>query len=93
MIAILNHGWLNTDQYYYFDMELCIMNLENFIEADFRTISESQYLNPDCIEGNLPRCLNMWTIARHIACGLEHIHHHRELHRDLKPRNGTISFH
>ena len=74
-------------------MQLCAMNLEDFMKADFRTIASPQYLNPDCTDGTLPQCLNLWTITRHIANGLEHIHNHHELHRDLKPRNGNFAFH
>ena len=92
VIAIFDHGWLHTDQYYYFDMQLCVMNLEDFMKADFNAIFGSQYLNPGSTEGELPQCLNLWTIIRHITSGLEHIHQHHELHRDLKPRNGTHPF-
>ena len=84
IIAILKHGWLNNDQYYFFDMELCVMNLANFIDADLKP---SQYLNPACPEDGL-ECLSLWRIMHDITSGLAHIHRHRELHRDIKPRNG-----
>ena len=68
-------------------MELCAMNLANFIDADLKTVLKSQYLNPACPEDGL-ECLSLWRIMHDITCGLAHIHRHRELHRDIKPRNG-----
>lgn len=53
IMMILKHGWLNTDQYYFFDMELCAMNLENFIDADLKTVLRSQYLNPSFSDEDL----------------------------------------
>src|SRR5271169_6283902 len=46
IISIFQHGRLNTNQYYFFDMELCAMNLGDYIHADFKTVLGSQYLNP-----------------------------------------------
>lgn len=63
------------------------MNLANFIDADLKTIVGSQYLNPACLEDGL-ECLTLWRIMHDITNGLAYIHRHRELHRDIKPRNG-----
>lgn len=35
--------------------------------------------------------MNNWDILEQIASGVQFIHNHRQVHRDLKPQNGTIS--
>jgi hypothetical protein len=73
IIMILKHGWLNTDQYYFFDKELCVMNLENFIDADLKTVLGSKYLYPAFSEKDL-QCSSLWKIMHHITSGLAYIH-------------------
>lgn len=34
------------------------------------------------------RVMGIWNIVMQVANGLAFIHHHNEVHRDLKPRNG-----
>jgi eukaryotic-like serine/threonine-protein kinase len=87
IISVFQHGRLKTNQYYFFDMELCAMNLGDYILADFKTVLGSQYLNPIQTTEDLS-CLSLWNIMRQITNGLEYIHSHGELHRDLKPCNG-----
>ena len=38
------------------------------------------------------RYRNVWTIGIHIAEGLEFLHFHGHVHRDLKPRNGISEY-
>jgi len=89
IIAVLQHGWLNKDQKYYFDMELCEMNLDDFIKGSYIAALGNQYFDPTSAGGEGPECLNLWNIMRDITRGLEYIHGLREVHRDLKPQNGT----
>ena len=91
IIMILKHGWLNNDQYYFFDMELCAINLKHFILADLKTVLGSQYIKATGPDEGL-HCLSLWRIMYDISNGLSHIHAHRELHRDLKPSNGFRPF-
>jgi len=93
IIAVLQHGWLNKDQKYYIDMELCEMNLEDFINGPYiATLGNKRYFDPICMGVEGPECLNLWNIMRDITRGLEYIHGLREVHRDLKPQNGTSIF-
>jgi serine/threonine protein kinase len=87
IIGILRHGWLNIDEKYFLDMELCAMNLGDFISGDFAMELGEQYFDP-MSNGNGPRCLTIWNIMRDIISGLEYLHGQREVHRDLKPQNG-----
>ena len=61
IIPVLKHGWINEDQFYFFDMELCAMNLEDFIIADFTTRLSLQYLKPVCY-ADVPECLCLFAI-------------------------------
>jgi serine/threonine protein kinase len=93
IVAVLDHGWLKDDAYYFFDMELCVLNLEGFIEGNFgHVLGLPQYLDPGYAKEELG-CLNMWSIMMQITSGVEFMHDFKELHRDLKPRNGMSFFH
>lgn len=90
VITVLEHGWINTDDIYYFDMELCSMSLDDFINGSFAKDLDKQYFDPLGL-GDGPKCLTLWTIMRHITSGLEYIHSLHEVHRDLKPQNGICT--
>jgi serine/threonine protein kinase len=74
--------------FYYIDMELCQGNLEDFIKGN----------TPHRFDlSNIHRLLNVsergvwgiWDIMEQITNGIVFIHACGEVHRDLKPRNGT----
>lgn len=89
IIKVLQHGWLNgKGQYYFFDMELCEMNLEDYMQEHIASKLGPKYLDP--IVNDELSCLSLWGIVRQITSGLEFIHKHRELHRDMKPQNGIF---
>src|SRR5436305_2381455 len=79
VINVLQHRWLNGGERYIFDMELCAMNLEQFINGGISEKFKAQFFNP-LSNGGLPDCLKLWSIMRHITLGLQHIHSLGEVH-------------
>src|SRR5271155_1219168 len=68
IIIILQHGWINKDQWYYFDMELCAMNLQDFIYEKYITALGNPYFDPISV-GDEPKCLRLWNIMLDITRG------------------------
>ena len=87
IITVLGTREMSSGDIYAFDLELCEMNLGQFIKGEYINTLGSQYFAPLCA-GDVPECLTMWTIMRHLTNGLDYIHSLREVHRDLKPQNG-----
>ena len=89
LVAILDHGRIAG--FYYIDMEICNGNLEDYIQG-IRSDRFEAALNPlfsDKGIRQIGEIATIWDIMEQIACGLCFIHGCREVHRDLKPRNGT----
>jgi serine/threonine protein kinase len=79
-------------EYYYIDMELCDINLDDYIHGDRNVIflttrgfASNVFVAKEC--SLLEKMRNLWTIMIHISQGLEFIHQNGQVHRDLKPRN------
>ncbi len=64
------------------------MNLEDFINGTYISALGNQYFGLMPISDG-PECLRLWNIIRDIMRDLEYIHSLQEVHRDLKPQNGT----
>ena len=100
IIRILGHGWLpKPHSYFYIDMDLCDSNLHDYIhgtrivlneEASFRDHANPVYVPREC--DFLVKLRNACTIVTHISDGLQFIHENGHVHRDLKPRNGNVSW-
>lgn len=91
IICAFGHGKLDEERYY-FDMEICVLNLDDYISDNFKSrYGISKYLDLGSAEEDELGCLSFVGIVSHIASGLEFIHANGELHRDLKPRNGILS--
>jgi len=92
IIKVLNQGWFD-DERYYLDMELCLLNLEDYMRGDFKSVvGISKYFDPRPSEDILD-CFSLWGITNQIVRGLEFLHSLGELHRDLKPQNGKPRLH
>jgi len=91
IVSILGCGHFPQTPFYFIDMEYCDFNLDTYIYSkwDKSAIDTKQLghfvdfdlLNPDQKLGGL------LTIMRDIANGVACLHRHRQVHRDLKPRN------
>ena len=85
LVRIIKHGSLQGSQYYHVDMELCELNLAQYIKREWPDIVKSgRYFI--AIEGSMA---HIWDIVKDIAFGLAFLHGIKEVHRDLKPQNGN----
>lgn len=94
IVQVYHQNRFRTLQVYYFDMELCCMNLSQYIHRDRnllfgqgRAFTNDSFVPNDC--STRLKTSNLWTIASHISLGLKFIHGKRYTHRDLKPHNGN----
>jgi serine/threonine protein kinase len=81
IITVLKHGEFEDMSCFYIDMELCEMNLDQYNQASW-TVAKF-HTSPDHEH-------RTWKIMAQIANGLVFIHEKQEIHRDLKPKNGSI---
>jgi serine/threonine protein kinase len=87
IVSAFGHGKLEDDRYY-FDMEICILNLDDYISGDFKIrYGIAKYLDPKSPDIDELGCLSFVGIITQFTNGLEFIHSKGQLHRDLKPRN------
>jgi serine/threonine protein kinase len=92
LVSILRHGWLPSKSEYFIDMELCHMNLGEFIEQQldwepFRCRRHPNYL----VKESFPiwwRTPELLRVIFQIVSGVVFIHKCQQVHRDLKPQNG-----
>ena len=70
-------------------MPLYTMNLENYIYGTIPSFMATLYSVSEAGVSE-PTTEKIWKIVGDIAGGLEFIHRHGEVHRDLKPRNGIF---
>lgn len=92
IIVVLCHDWRGPPfSFYFIDMELCDTSLHHYIHGDW-LLNHPQSANTVFVTKDSPistRVLNVWVIMSHIMRGVEFIHSHKQVHRDLKPRNST----
>ena len=86
LVAVFRHGKLSDSPYYFIDMELCSMDLNQYI-YQFRSDGDLRFQNslPVRVDVN-----DIWKIMRDISDGVAFIHNHTEIHRDIKPTNSTL---
>lgn len=98
IIKVLSHGWLTRPfNCYIIDMELCDLDLHEYIYGErpdwISSWGESleSGINLSFLRRNAPlldKLRNTFIIMAQIAKGVESIHQHSIVHRDIKPRNG-----
>jgi serine/threonine protein kinase len=98
IITIINHGWMRELDYYFIDMELCELTLHDYVKylagSNELPFDIDASMSPVFIEKEsspFVRMHNTWTIGSHMASGLEFMHKHHQVHRDLKPHNGKTA--
>jgi serine/threonine protein kinase len=97
IIKVFNRGWYIVQRPFHFiDMELCDLDLHDYIHEpgsrslvdgtnDVNATNDCKFVTADA--ALLSKAQNIWSIATDIANGLDAIHSHTLVHRDLKPRN------
>ena len=87
IVSVLNYGPL-TPFLYFIDMELCDLNLYQWIYEKWDGITANELpfvtteLSPEA------RLDQVWDIMKDITQGVAFIHAAHEIHRDMKPSNG-----
>ena len=88
IISVLGHDRLSpTSVIYFIDMELCSINLEEYIQGTKVGVRGLIDWNTACNEGQQQFLL--FAIMQQLLSGLAFIHGLDEVHRDLTPQNST----
>jgi len=97
IVSILHEGW--SQACYFIDMELCDFSLYDYLayhkhQAPYLINLQRMYSLSDGFAyagcSDEMRLRNMWVIVLHIAQGLEFLHGHGYVHRDIKPNNSMF---
>jgi len=92
IVVVLRHGKVPTFPFYYFDMELCDVNLETFAKNLWKPAPWEEILMTGSADIDIEsRMKQVWAIMCHVANGVRHIHIHQEVHRDIKPENSMTN--
>jgi serine/threonine protein kinase len=89
IVEVFRLGELIDVPFYFIDMELCQMNLANYIYRDSNSLPTfvPRFVKDASASA---KALQIWNIVRQIASGVAYIHSYNEIHRDLKPQNGLF---
>jgi serine/threonine protein kinase len=89
LVNILNDGVLAHSNCYFIDMELCSLNLEQYVYGTWPVSVQDKQPYFEYIQGQQPLSV-ICKIMADITCGVKWVHSHDLVHRDLKPENGRI---
>ena len=90
IIELYGDGELRNSTYHFIDMELCDFDLKEYIDSKLHTEGHTRVpkISTNYNQSSWLGASEIWKIISQIANGVAFIHNHREVHRDLKPRNG-----
>jgi serine/threonine protein kinase len=90
IILVMEMGDFQLTPYFYIDMELCDINLHDYIHSNDATLSRTALGLPPFLDNLNIACKvhQIWNIMKDITSGLSFIHSNGEVHRDLKPKTG-----
>jgi serine/threonine protein kinase len=86
LIAVYGHGWLPSGNYY-IDMEVCDFTLHEYIRGTNLIVTWDDIVPLRVQEKRGP--YDIMRITEDIALGLNFLHGHDMVHRDLKPDNSN----
>jgi serine/threonine protein kinase len=86
IVAVTEHGKFHPG-YYFLDMELCDLSLENYIQRRWTPLMEEKVPYFTAEIPSRMRMAHIWDVMEDVTRGVTFIHQHKEIHRDLKPRN------
>jgi serine/threonine protein kinase len=90
IVHVIKHGELKYMSLYFVDMELCDLNLHKYINRIWTPEIETEMPYFTMTLTPRMRLAQLWSIIEDITEGLVFIHSLKEIHRDLKPRNGSL---
>jgi serine/threonine protein kinase len=81
-MAVFNRGQLPNAPHYFIDMELCDINLHDYIYRE--TPFDPSESVPVFMKNAPPqlKAQQIWNVMSQIASGVTYIHSHGEVHRD-----------
>lgn len=87
VINVIMHGRFNpTSATYFIDMELCNINLEEYIQGT--KVGIRGLIDWETAHKEEQRQFLIIAIMQQLLSGLAFIHRHDEVHRDMAPQNG-----